>query len=68
MELKVVKLPHNEDPASLLAKNRDLSSLVEEAQDIFAFFIATIGDNFAKKNLQEKIRPAVGIISLFSGL
>jgi DNA primase len=56
LELKVIKLPSNEDPASFLYKGNDLNALIEKAQDIFSFFIATLGNDFGHKNLNEKVR------------
>jgi DNA primase len=55
LELKVIKFPKNEDPASFLHKGNDLKLLIAEAQDIFSFFIATLGADFCHKNLNEKV-------------
>lgn len=55
LELKVVCLPAKEDPASYLAKNHNIQSIVANAKDIFMFFIDTMGIEFSTKPLAEKI-------------
>lgn len=55
MELKVVSLPAQEDPASFLAANNNLQPLINRAQDIFFFFINSVGSDFATKPLSNKI-------------
>jgi len=55
MELKIVSLPAQEDPASFLAGNNDLQPLINQAQDIFFFFIDSLGSDFSTKPLSNKI-------------
>lgn len=65
LELKVICLPSKEDPASFLTKGGSLTPLINKAQDIFAFFIDSLGSEFAVKPLSEKIaiiRKLIGII------
>jgi DNA primase len=54
-ELKVIELPEGEDPASFLEKGGDLNALIAQAQDIFGFFIASMGANFKTKSLNERV-------------
>jgi DNA primase len=54
-ELKVIELPEGEDPASFLEKEGDLKALIAQAQDIFGFFIASMGTNFKTKSLNERV-------------
>jgi DNA primase len=55
IELTVVPLPAQEDPASLLQKGHDISLYINESHDIFLFFIQSLGVNFAQKSLSEKL-------------
>jgi len=55
LDLKVVSLPPQEDPASFLGGNNNLQPLIDQAQDIFVFFINSIGSNFASKPLSNKL-------------
>lgn len=64
MELNVICLPVQDDPASFLSKKHDLKALIDEAMDIFVFFIFTLGKDFAFKKLSEKLQLTNKIISL----
>lgn len=55
IDLKVVRLPQGEDPASFLSKNNNLAPLIEQATDIFVFFIETLGKDFKNKTLSDKL-------------
>lgn len=55
MELKVIILPTKEDPASFLKKKGDLETLINNAVDIFYFFIASVSKNFSTCPLHEKV-------------
>ncbi|MGB8367306.1 MAG: toprim domain-containing protein, partial [Candidatus Babeliales bacterium] len=55
LDLKVVNLPPQEDPASFLEGNNNLQPLIEQAQDIFLFFINSLGNNFSSKPLSSKL-------------
>jgi|GEM_PF-275996 len=54
-ELKVIDLPVDEDPASFLEKGGDLNALIAHAQDIFGFFITSMGAGFKAKPLNERV-------------
>ncbi len=56
MELKVIDLPPGEDPASFLTNSGDLVPLIQQAKDIFFFFINTLGTNFVTKSLSQKVQ------------
>lgn len=62
IELKVIILPENEDPASFLQKGGNLLELIDKAKDIFMFFIDSIGQNFLSKALSEKLKLANDVI------
>lgn len=55
LELKVISLPQKEDPASFLHAGQNLKPFIDKAQDIFIFFIESLGDTFTSKALSEKI-------------
>lgn len=66
LELKVIKLPAGEDPASFLGKNSDLKALIDGASDIFTFFINATGAHFATKTLSEKLVLGEKILHLIA--
>jgi len=58
LELNVICLPSKEDPASFLAKGNSLKPLIDQAQDIFLFFINSQANQFGSKALSEKNCPS----------
>jgi len=66
LELKVIKLPPGEDPASFMYKKNDLKPYIENAADIFTFFITATGGSFATKTLSEKLALGDKIITLIA--
>lgn len=55
MELQVITLPEGQDPAAFLAEQSNLAPYIAQAQDIFVFFIQSLGDNFSTKPLTQKM-------------
>lgn len=55
IDLFVITLPPEDDPASYLEKHTSLEPLVAGAQDIFIFFVDQLGSRFLNKSTQEKI-------------
>ncbi len=55
LDLKVIVLPAQDDPASFLIKGNSLGPLIEDAKEIFHFFIGAMANEFAQKPLQEKV-------------
>lgn len=55
LELFVITLPSQEDPASFLSKGNTLSNFIAQAPDIFSFFLQSLGKGFIQKSLQERI-------------
>ncbi len=68
LDFKVVILPTGEDPASLLGEQKSCNPYIEQAQDIFTFFINTVVDNFHTKSLSEKLAAGKRIVELISTL
>jgi len=68
LELKVINLPQNDDPASFLQNGGTLQKVVREAKDIFIFFIDTTAKDFMSKPLSQKLRLAKSIIHTITNL
>jgi DNA primase len=66
LELKVIMLPAGEDPASFLTNKGNLSTLIDRAQDIFHFFLDTLGQNFLNKPLAQKIQITRSFLTVIS--
>lgn len=68
IEPYVICLPDNEDPASYLKKGGDLPSLINKAQDIFNFFIDSLGSTFSSESLNKKMQVARKLIKTIHGI
>lgn len=55
LEPLAITLPPGEDPASILSKGDKLDLVISQAQDIFSFFIKSLGINFFTKPLAHKL-------------
>ncbi|MBT3455963.1 DNA primase [bacterium] len=66
LELNVIVLPSQDDPASFLEKGGNIQELANSAQNIFTFFTNTLGENFSQTSpLQQKltiVRKFIAII------
>lgn len=68
LELQVITLPNGDDPASFLTNNGDMNMLINSAQDIFIFFIETLGTNFTNKPLTQKIQITRSFLSTIAAM
>ncbi len=68
LELKVVCLPVDQDPASFCANGGNIHELIRNAQDIFRFMIDVIGKDFAAKTLNEKLQITNKLISIINNI
>jgi DNA primase len=68
LELKVILLPNGDDPASFFAKNGDMQTLINNAQDIFFFFIDSLGQNFINKPLNQKIQITRSFLEVIAAI
>lgn len=68
LELKVILLPNGDDPASFFAKNGNMQELINNAQDIFFFFIDTLGQNFINKPLNQKIQTTRSFLEVIAAI
>lgn len=67
LELKVIILPAGEDPASFFSQKKgDLGSLIAAAEDIFHFFLNTIGRNFISKPLNQKMQTIRSFLAVIA--
>ena len=55
LDLKVVSLPIDQDPASMLEHNQSIAPYIENAQEIFNFFVQIKGDNFVQESMKHKM-------------
>ncbi|MCF7799891.1 DNA primase [Candidatus Babeliales bacterium] len=68
MELRIIKFPAKDDPDSFLNKNGNLDLLINQAEDIFSFFIDNHAGKFLNASLSEKIDLSQKIIQLITNL
>lgn len=68
LELKVIVLPPGEDPASFLSHNSNMQELIHKAQDIFIFFINTLGKGFLSKPLNQKMNIARALLTTIGSI
>ena len=66
LELKIIKLPVKEDPASFLIKNGKMNNLVKGAYDVFSFFIDSTESRFWSKNFSERMDLCSKLIQVIS--
>lgn len=68
MELRVVTLPQGTDPASFLMQKGDLFERIACAQDIFLFYVETIGAAFTQAPLAKKIETLRVLLEAIAGI
>ena len=68
MELYVICLPANQDPCSFLTQGNSLDPLIEQAKDIFEFFIDSTSKEFANKPLSQKLTQIRKLIKTITSL
>lgn len=68
MELRVVRLPQGSDPASFLAAQGNMSEAIENAKDIFLFYVETIGPAFTQAPLARKVETLRTLLEAINGI
>lgn len=68
VELKVVNLPSGTDPFVFLMEGGDMHILINEARDIFMFFIESIGSSFVQKSLAKKLETIRALLEAITAL
>jgi len=58
LDLKVITLPKNHDPASFLTEHGTLEPLLTSSVDIMTFFVESLSVQFGAKSLSEKMEIA----------
>ncbi|KKQ33037.1 MAG: primase protein [candidate division TM6 bacterium GW2011_GWF2_37_49] len=66
LDLHVIQLPAEDDPASLLQNGYNMELFIQKSLDIFNFFINSLGANFQQKALSEKMFLAEKIIGVIA--
>ncbi|MDQ5890283.1 MAG: primase [Candidatus Dependentiae bacterium] len=66
LELQVITLPNGLDPAAYLKQCHSLAEVLPQARDIFTFFVSATADEFAKKNLAEKMRIIEDVLEVIA--
>jgi DNA primase len=66
LDLRVVTLPANHDPASLLSSGESIIQYIDKSKDIFGFFVESLGGNFQQKALSDKMALAEKMVSVIS--
>jgi DNA primase len=55
IDIRVIQLPKNEDPASFLGAGENLKTCIKKAEDIFSFFMHTSTQEFKTQPLKKKL-------------
>lgn len=55
LDVKVVNLPAGTDPANLLEQGADVQGFIDQAQDIFDFFLHEKSDGFGQESMKHKM-------------
>lgn len=67
MELFILTLPAQEDPASFLQKQGDFKELIKQARDIFACYIDKLqGEAFAQKRVPERLQAIKELLAIIA--
>jgi DNA primase len=67
MELFVLTLPPQEDPASFLQKSGDINALISGARDIFSCYIDQLeGESFTKKRIPERVHAVRELLAVIA--
>ncbi len=68
LELKVIVLPKDSDPASFLKTGQSLELLIAQAQDLFDFFLSDLGKDYKNAPLQQKLILARNFLTIIKKL
>lgn len=68
LDLRIIVLPSGYDPASFLTSKQDLKPLIDNAQDIFEFFLETSSSQFAEQTLNQKLSHLRNFLATLEGL
>ena len=66
LEIKVLQLPKNEDPASYLNGSGNLNELIKDASEIYQFVIDKSAKTFTSYSLSQKVDASQKLLELIS--
>jgi len=66
LDLKVATLPKDQDPASMLEQNSNVQPYIEQAQDIFNFFVEAKTATFAQDSMKHKMATLLELLEIIS--
>ncbi len=66
IELKVILLPINQDPASVLEESQSIDSYITKAVDIFTFFLQATGQQFHQHSMRDKMNAIHDLLKLIA--
>lgn len=64
IELKVILLPQDQDPASVLETEQTLDPYIARASDIFTYFVQSMGQEFQSLTMKDKISAISELLEL----
>lgn len=64
LDLKVVSLPSGVDPADYVLTKGNVSELIENAFDIYKYYISNMGESYNKRSFAEKVDQIQELISV----
>lgn len=68
MELKVITLPLNQDPASVLEQEQTLDPYIAQAYDIFTYFLQSMGGEYQKDTMKDKLGAIADLLELINNI
>jgi DNA primase len=68
IEVKIISLPNEEDPASFFGKKLDFKDLVNKSRNIYQFFIASAKSEFSNSSLSERVQRVQKIVNIIDQL
>ena len=68
IDMKVVVLPKDEDPASFLNSDKYKQNLLDQSINVFSFFINSLGKDLKSKSLSERLKSSKQIVNAISNI
>lgn len=68
MELKVIILPTDQDPASVLEDEQNIDHYVAQAYDIFTYFLQSMGQEYQKDTMKNKMNAITDLLELIHNI
>ena len=68
INIRIICLPKNEDPASFLGSGNTLEHYLEQAHDVFTFFITNAGAQFKQQSLKGKLAIVQELLAIIGAI